>query len=367
MSLRTFPLLATTLSLALLAAACGDASEPPTNASSSSGGTASGGLGSGGGGTDETHPTSSGSASCATATADGALAPGNLIFMVDQSDSMFGKNTATRWTPATNALNAFFGDAKSAGFNASIQFFPQGDPSSAPFCASSTYATPKVGLKSLPNSTEFAAAISGATSTLGTPTATALQGALDYAQTEHTAHPEQKTVVVLVTDGLPNYCGDTKDTALPHVISVAKTAAAAGIPVYVIGVGPAVTNLNDIAQAGGTTAIFASDGDPAKTAADVQAALDTIRGQTVSCDFTLPAPPAGQTLDINAVNVVVTTDGQANTLTYEKDCATGAGWHYDDATAPTKVELCANACDAAKAQNAKITVAFGCATKGGVR
>ena len=349
-----------------LAAACGDASTSPFIAPGASNADDAGSsgvlVGSG-----STPPEAPDAAGCATASADGALAPGNLIFMVDQSDSMWGTNRATRWDPATNALKAFFADASSNGFNASIQFFPLGIEDSAPFCAPATYAAPQVTLKPLPDATSFAGVVDAATNIHGTPTDVALQGAVNYAQATLAAHPDQKTVIVLVTDGLPVGCGETKDQALPKVINIAASSAATA-PVYVIGVGPAVANLNDIATAGGTKAIFASNTSPAQTSADIKAALDAIRGATVSCELALPAPPPGQVLDIDAVNLVVTPSGQQpQTLAYDKDCTSG-GWHYDNASAPTKVQLCGVACDNVKKDpGAKISVTFGCATKGGVQ
>jgi von Willebrand factor type A domain len=314
--------------------------------------------------TPETDPSL---ASCATATADGALAPGNLVFMIDQSDSMGGKNKSSRWDPATKALKAFFADPTSAGFNASIQFFPIGNEGSQSYCGSSTYQAPRIALRPLPEAATFASSIDTTNFVTGTPTATALQGAVDYAKSTLAAHPDQKTVVILVTDGLPNNCGDSDSQALSKVIGIASANALA-VPTYVIGVGGALSSLNAIAQAGGTqAAILASTASPAQTAADIQTALGKIRGATLSCDFALPKPPAGQTLDVNAVNVVVTVAGKPQTLTYDKDCAAGGGWHYDNPSAPTKVELCPAACNTAKNDHsAKISVAFGCTTKGGV-
>jgi len=326
------------------------------------------GKGFGGATAEAPAPVSGDLAACATSSAKGAFMPVDLVILVDQSDSMFN-NYATRWQPATNALSQFFGDAASQGIEASLGFFPIGATDSQFFCSSSTYASPQVAMRALPDKATFTPAIGTARAVKGTPTATALAGALTYAKTQHVSHPDHPTAVVLVTDGLPNSCGDTADQALARLVQVAALSASQ-VHTYVIGVGPALSNLDTIAQAGGTgKAILASLSSPQQTTADVQAALSTIRVESLSCDLVVPAPPDGSALDASNVNVVVTSaDGKAQTLSYDKDCASGTGWHYDDPAAPKKVSLCASSCDAAKKNTASsITIAFGCATKGGVR
>ena len=55
-------------------------------------------------------------------------------------------------------------------------------------------------------------------------------------------------------------------------------------------------------------------------------------------------------------------------LSYNKDCTGGTGWHYDNLAAPANIELCKATCDAVKATaGGKVSIAFGCATKGGVK
>ena len=129
------------------------------------------------------------------------------------------------------------------------------------------------------------------------------------------------------------------------------------------------TNLNEIAAAGGTEkALIVDTTDPAQIGPDFEKTLDLIRGQALSCDLSLPAPPAGKVLDIDAVNVILTdAAGGSSAIPYSKDCASGTGWHYDDVTHPAQVQLCTASCDAAKARTSgKVQVVFGCATEGGV-
>ena len=133
--------------------------------------------------------------------------------------------------------------------------------------------------------------------------------------------------------------------------------------------GPALDKLNTIAAAGGTgSASMVSVDNPTQTASTFQEALDKIRGEVLSCDFAMPKPPEGKALDIEAVNVAISANGSEEILTYSGDCKDGKGWKYDNLAAPTKVTLCPSSCDTATGSaHGKLTVAFGCKTKGEVK
>ena len=153
--------------------------------------------------------------------------------------------------------------------------------------------------------------------------------------------------------------------------AAAANLVAGSIPTYVIGVGPDAQNLNAIAVGGGTSqAIMVATNNPAQTTADLQKAIGQVRTSSLGCDYTLPTPPNGQTLDINAVNVNYTPPGgQSQTLPYSKDCADPNGWHYDNPATPTLVQMCPGICATLKTtgpQGAKVDVVFGCKTVGGV-
>jgi hypothetical protein len=193
----------------------------------------------------------------------------------------------------------------------------------------------------------------------------ALQGALQYAAEQQTSNPTAKVAVVLVTDGDPNDCNSTIGA-----VANAAQAAAATMPTYVIGIGD-VANLDTIAAAGGTKSAFiVSTTNPNQTVTDFQMALATIKGSTLSCEYQIPSAPKGQTLDIDKVNVIYTpSTGPAQTLPYNKTCSgNGQGWHYDDPTMPTKIEICPTSCTTIDADSgAKIDVELGCGTLGGVQ
>ena len=70
-------------------------------------------------------------------------------------------------------------------------------------------------------------------------------------------------------------------------------------------------------------------------------------------------------LDADKVNVSFTPSGKAaQLLTYDETCA-GEGWRYDDKANPKQVVLCPTTCTAAKADPAaKLSLEFGCLTRG---
>jgi hypothetical protein len=329
----------------------------------------------------EIGPTGTNSA-CVTDVADAALAPTNLVFMFDKSGSMGdpsqGGDMSTRWTPATTGIKEFFADPYSSTLQASLQFFPQGDQNSGTEADSIAqecnfaYANPMVPM-SPASSPAFPAAIDSMTPSGGTPTVPALSGAIQYAATVKAAHPNDKTAVVLVTDGMPGYY--YQNTFQPGCASndvataanIAKTGFTdTGVPTYVIGVGPKLDNLNEIASAGGTNAAMMVDtSNPASVKSTIMAALDTIRHQTVACEFQIPAAPDGKELNPFAVNVVLkNADGSQKVLSYSKECADADGWRYDNPDAPSRIILCDQACgDARASSSGNVTLAFGCKTQ----
>ncbi|WP_394827502.1 VWA domain-containing protein [Pendulispora albinea] len=302
---------------------------------------------------------------CATAREQGSLRPVNLIVMFDKSGSMgdgtdAGNNYSTRWAPVSKGMSTFFSDPKSAGLSASLQYFPIGGAE----CNASTYTNPAVPRTALP-SRSFETSIGGIRPGGDTPTRGALEGAIATAKSTLASRPQERAVIILVTDGQPTACGK-----LPDVYATAKAGfeGTPSVPTYVVGVGPDTGNLDDIAKSGGTaSAIYvAASADPAKTTADLLTQLDKIRGQVASCSFTLPRPPNGKELDIRSVNVVLTpAGGKPTTMTYNSSCDGGQGWHYDHVAAPKSIELCPATCDSVKnAKGSTIQIAFGCALNG---
>jgi hypothetical protein len=395
----------TASSLALLAGlyltACSQSSDEGGALSSgsgsgaSTGSGASGGNGSTGGGTGAVS-SSGGSinidngggtdpgvidSGCASHTEAAELQPVHLIFLMDRSGSMAGLGLGqedlrpVKWDPVTTALKGFFADPSSSGLTASMIMFPQegqptpgmgpgggGFPRNNTRCDVEAYSVASVAATLLPSPVFGDALAMTAPDGFGTPTYPALAGAIAYAQAQKAVTPGDKFVIVMVTDGVPDLCND--DNTL-EAAAAAAAEVAAEIPTYVIGVGDELDNLNAIAQAGGTNeAILVAVNDPAKTQADLTAAINEIRGKEIACNITLPVPPAGEAIDPFKVNVSFTpSNGEPQVLTYDQTCATG-GWRYDDPVNPTAIALCETTCGAVTADHAKeLSIILGCATE----
>jgi hypothetical protein len=325
------------------------------------------------GGTDGSGATGSGGVeSCAAANQQAELAPVYLVFLLDESGSMGdGKNgkRAEKWDPVTSALKAFFADPESAGITASLSLFPlnkntgtgAADQSKPADCAASAYVTPEVPPKALPDDKTFAAAIAkiDPPNEFGTPTFPALSGTIEYAESLLKEDATRKVAIVMVTDGEPYGCdGNTIDNT-----AMAAKAVAAHLPTYVIGVGKELGSLKAIAEGGGTdNAFIVSLDNPEQTRKDLLSSINLIRGKAISCDLTIPAPPAGKRLDPDKVDVQFTGNGAgATSLKYGTECTGDTAWHYDNVTKPTKILLCDDTCTTVKADPVgKLDVVFGC-------
>ena len=351
------------------AVACGSSDDSTFNDGTSSGssGSSSGDTVFGGtsGGTSGTSGTSgtvgtvkpvSATDACASSNAGVDALPIYLVFMVDKSGSMGGNQLGVRWTPAVAALKDFFADPTSANIHASLAFFKSADE-----CNVASYATPAVAMKALPDATTFATALNAQSPSGGTPTLPAEQGAIQYAQSVAAGlKAGEKVAIVLVTDGDPNDCSSTATN-----VGAAAATVAATIKTYVIVVGTGAANLDTIATGGGTAPhIQVNTTSAATTSADLRTAIGKIKKSQLTCDYALPPPPAGKTIDVNAVNVNYTTGGATKTLPYSASCADPGGWHYDSVTTPTKIVMCPSICTTLQGDTAggKIDIIFGCGT-----
>jgi len=87
----------------------------------------------------------------------------------------------------------------------------------------------------------------------------------------------------------------------------------------------------------------------------------------VDCEWSIPPPPEGQTLDPNQVNVRYTDSSGSTHLLYGLDdasqCQPGTGgWYYNDPANPSRVVACESSCQAMQSDpNARVEVLFGCA------
>ncbi len=274
--------------------------------------------------------------------------PTDLFFMVDKSGSMATVDPgsdASRWVSVGRAMADFLGSDASAGLGAGIAFFPIAAAGGAPDCNPVDYATPVVPMAPLPGPVR---AISTAILTQalgrGTPTTPALQGAYAYTQGLQTAEPDRNVAVLLSTDGNPIQCGSDIATA-----SAMASVGAAGTPpvrTYVLGIGPNLTNLNAIAQAGGTGHAYLVESGGADALTD---ALNAIRSDSIACEYVFP-PLNGVIVDGAEVSVHarVGLDGTSAALGQVANvlsCAVAGGWYFDSALRPASITLCPASCD----------------------
>jgi hypothetical protein len=287
-------------------------------------------------------------------------------------------NKTLKWDPVEQAAKAFFADAASRGISASVEFFPTTNAGSR--CNASSYTSADVQMTALNGSASnpFATALDQVEETLNsrgaTPTQAVMSGTITYVQGRRTATPGAYAIV-LVTDGYPDQCDrdstpqDEDDIQL--VVGEARRANTAGIKTYVIGINnppiagapPTLTNLNQVAAAGGTTQAFLIDtGNPTATVGAFRTAVNQIRGQAVSCNLRIPPAPAGKTFDKRNVRVLYGTGTAAGTaLTYDQTCAKPNAWKYNNPTTPTEIVLCPTTCTTVQANpQARIDVEFTC-------
>jgi hypothetical protein len=314
--------------------------------------------------------------------------PLDLYFLIDSSGSMAepSSGAGSKWDLVTNSLVNFLSDAQTEQLGLGLGYFPQDastDCNANPdaclcipiinlcfaniggACNADAYAVPSVpvALPSVPQRLiddilvrDFAG---------GTPTRPALEGTYQYLESWTAQNPGRKVAVVLATDGEPAGCDDN------GVDDVADLAAAAlvgpsRIQTFVIGVGRALDNLNEIARAGGTTKAFLTDTSGGVNV-EFADALESIRAAAAACTFDIPDRTELGLVDPSLINVRYTGSGSTAATIVPKtldgslaDCGSTGGWHYDNPAAPTRIELCDSTCRAVEGAN--VEVQFGCAS-----
>jgi hypothetical protein len=235
-------------------------------------------------------------------------------------------------------------------------------------CAAADYATAAVEIAALPGNASALSASIAAHSADGesTPTEPALAGAIQHAKAWASAHAGDQVVVVFATDGDPTGCTATND--IPHAQTDAMNGATQSpkVPTYVIGVGSDLGNLDDIAASGGTGTAFIVDANGSANA-EFLAAMNAIQHSALGCQYTIPLPATGAP-DYQEVNVIYTPGGgSAQTVPNVANAAacpaSGDGWYYDDAAAPTQIILCGSTCATVSGDaTGEVDITLGCAT-----
>jgi len=314
-------------------------------------------------------------AGCASQYFAGETIPLDIYIMFDQSGSMLTPEAGgtTRIDAVRDAVGKFLKDPASIGLGVGIGYFGY-EPIGQTTCSPTDYAQPSVKIAPLPgNAQTLIDDLAKRQPTGETPTAAAIQGSCMYAKAWESAHPSHETVILLVTDGKPEAPVTCKNGGCCPTLPDAVAAATAclngtpGLKTYVLGVGPLLDNLVQIASAGGTQkAYLVSEGDGGDVSSQVLDALNAIRESAqIPCELQIPDAPFGQQLDYGKVNILYTSPTcDVTTLYYRQDSAhcdaTSGGWYYDDPQAPKKVMLCGKSCDEVSIPGSKLQFQVGC-------
>jgi hypothetical protein len=311
---------------------------------------------------------------CAAETQKAERLPVSMYVMWDQSLSMacLGPTGITRWDPVKTAFLNFIGAPAAAGIGVGIQYFSNRDS-----CDANVYFNPDVPIAPLPgNAQAITTSLNNHQPSGTTTTAPALQGAINQAVDFKRKNPTHVTIVVLVTDGQPNQCGDR------NAVIAAAQAGLAGNPsikTYVIGITaegapvcfwdanpPNVPDLDAVANAGGTQTALIVNSTQNTAGQQFLDKMEQIRKASVlPCDFAIPRPRSGLP-NFDQVKVSWTA-GAAGSMpkalpkvTNEAACS-GDGWFFDDNAAPKSIRLCPATCATVTAdKQGALNVTLGC-------
>lgn len=275
-----------------------------------------------------------------------------------------------RITPVRRAVRQFLEDPLSTGIGVGLGFFgdlPIGNTS----CDPADYSDAAVGIAPLPgNATPVLTELDNANPTGETPTGAAIRGACEYVGQWHQQNPGTKKVILFVTDGVPeapssNGC----DPTIPDAVQAAQDCLNGNpnVETYVLGVGQALDNLNQIAQAGGTDQAYLVDGsDGGDVSQSVLAALNAIRADAViPCTLPIPTPAGGGVVNTDTVNLGICDAGGASVGSFNVPDANSCGdqqggWYYEENG--TVIQLCNATCDTVSVSGATLYFTLGCDT-----
>jgi hypothetical protein len=321
-----------------------------------------GGSSTGTGGSGTSNP----DANCAAVNQGATRLPPDILIVQDKSGSMNESADGTcssncgaksKWSQVTAALNQVVGMTDTT-VNWGLKFFSDNG-----HCGAN--GAPAVSVAS-GNAAAIMSSI-GKTSPGGnTPTRDAIATGAAYLMG---LTDTNKKYLLLATDGLPNCpagcsltnpsnaCTMTDNPAEDKAATDAvAAAAAAGYPVFVVGVGMtgADATLNAMAmaggmpQSGGGTAFYS-----VTDTASLVNALNTILGRVASCKFDIGTAP-------NSMTSVDQIDVYGDNTRIPQDTSHANGWDYTN-LAHTAIEIYGPKCDAITAGTImQVTVTFRC-------
>ncbi len=295
----------------------------------------------------------------------------------------------SRWCLATNALSKFFTSPSDRDLRVALQFMTPAE--NFDVCgpvADNPHATPLVGLSRLPVDAGHAlvqvleddfprlGTTEGVTAfEFGTRIEGALNGIVRF--TEQNRESARTTIGVLITDGDPNQCQDDDLQALGSIAG--DHYQATGIPIFIIGMtGATAESLEIVARDGGApehedfcdashdTCHYWSVGDGEPEA--FSEAFRTIQqAAVIPCEYTLPEPGGGKSLNPELVQVKYASTGdepEEIVKVASADSCDGdlSGWFYDDPDNPSRILLCPSTCELVNESTAggTLSLAYGC-------
>ena len=327
---------------------------------------------------------------CVGQAYEGESTPLAIFVMFDVSCSMscsvdesgccdqYNSPPDARIVPVRQAMETFLRDPASAGISIGLGFFGDHDANddrainSPEVCSVEGHSDAAVPIAPLPgNADAMVEALNATQPQGGTETQWAIAGACQHVMDWDDANPGYKTVVLLVTDGIPEHsCNANFQNA---------TAAARdcydggnGPEVYVLGVdsnnngvGSSSTQLDGMADAGGTDHAYLTNAQ--NTESSMLDALNAIRADAViPCDLNIPEPSGGDSINPNQVNLGICDANLTPVITPRVDnedaCGDNGGWYYDDPNSPETIHLCEVTCDTVSVPGSTLFFSIGCDT-----
>lgn len=355
-----------------------------------------------------------GSSACAKSTSipEGGTPP-VLEFVIDASGSMASDpadpanpNGPSKWDVFSSVMPGVF-QSLPANFAVGVSYFnkPNGGT-----CWTPNQAVP-IGPMSANQVTLINRSITNTNPQNYTPTYAAWKYGLDTLTgwQAPTAYATSPRFIVLITDGVPTVNSDgctvvnpitqlEYDNEIKMIHDNGKADQPGGVKTFVVGVVGSenpqgatydpLYMLSRIAVAGQTqpTGCVPVSGTPVGTprtnnlnprgtychfdlsqAADfgtaLAASLGSIAQSVISCNYTVPAAAAGQTIDASTTTLVY-NDGAGNYSLVLQNTSTTCdkGWHFSDPPTNSKIEICSTTCSMLQKNTAaQLQLVFGCA------
>jgi hypothetical protein len=315
-------------------------------------------------------------AACATQTSDTQRAPMNLLIVLDRSGSM---QDGGKWTAAVRGLDRLL-DLLDDDTRVGLLLFPSPSNSST----EAGYTTPHVPIAPLgTNRAAIRTRLSSTSPNGGTPMACAIGQAVNYFSTAFTMDGSRN--IVLITDGEPTEeCSGTNcgifdfncqlmatDRAKVQIQAAAARGARAMPPVrtFVVGTPDASEAfLSNVALNGDTRAMPGCEAsrschyslNNSSFEADLNRALDEIRGRASMCEFRLMIDTT--LVDRDLVNVNYTPSPGAMSRVIPRDASHMNGWDYS--ADGRNILLYGPACDEVQGNRTggQVQILFGCPT-----